>query len=326
MKIGIHSNQFDGRGTGKVPLDYGLGLRNLLGHEVVFITSGLSANEGLARISKEFETFTYDKKVGVNTGEEVNQALSNIIEREGIDFIHLLKAGNDDGVAPKNCKTGVHCIFDMKFKHGDIYAGVSDYLAKKFGQSAFVPHIIKNYSPSEDFRDKHNIPKNALVFGRHGGPSKFDLPFAHLAVAKILELRKDVWFAFLSTDKFIEHPRAIFIPWVSSEQDTFNFIHGCDAMIHARSDGETFGLACGEFSAANKPVITWSGGDYQHYDKAHIDQLQGRALLYNDQYDLFEYFKQLTREYILDNDWDTYTEVFSEKNVTDQYNKTFLLP
>lgn len=324
MKIAIHSNQFDGRGTGKVPYDYGMGLRNLLGHEVVMITSGLSTNEGLQRISEKFETICYPRKVGIDSGEVVNREIANIIERKKIDFIQLLKAGNNDGVAPKNCRTGVHCIFDMRHAHGDVYAGVSDYLAKKYGQTAYVPHIIRKVQPTEDFRSKYNIPKDALVFGRHGGPEKFDLPFAHKAVAKILALRQDVWFVFLSTNKFIEHERVLYIPWVATEQDTYNFIHGCDAMIHARSDGETFGLACAEFSAGNKPILTWSGAGYQHYDKAHIDQLQGRALIYNDEYELLEYFKQLTPEYIRDNDWDTYTEVFSEKNVIDQYNKIFL--
>ena len=326
MKIGIHSHQFDGRGTGKVPYDYAMGLQNLLGHEVVMLTSALSANEGLSRLSSKFKTFIYPKKVGINPPNEVTDAIATIVDSEKIDFLHLLKAGNNDQITPTNCRTGVHCIFDMRFKHGDVYCGVSDYLARKYNQTSYVPHIIRNVQPNEDFRAKHNIPKDALVFGRHGGPEKFDLPVAHFAVSKILDMRPDVWFVFLSTNKFIDHPRVLFIPWVASEQDTFNFIHACDAMIHARSDGETFGLACGEFSAANKPILTWSGVGNPYYDKAHIDQLQGRALIYNDQYDLLEYFKQLTREYILDNDWDTYTEVFSEKNVTDRYNKIFLTP
>lgn len=33
------------------------------------------------------------------------------------------------------------------------------------------------------------------------------------------------------------------------------FINTCDAMLWARHDGETFGLAIGEFSSKNKPVI-----------------------------------------------------------------------
>ena len=34
--------------------------------------------------------------------------------------------------------------------------------------------------------------------------------------------------------------------------------HRCDAMLHARSSGETFGLAVAEFSASNRPVATES--------------------------------------------------------------------
>lgn len=324
MKIGIHSHQFDGRGTGKVPYDYAMGLQNLLGHEVVMITSALSANEGLSRLSSKFKTFVYDKKIGINPAPEVTEAIERIIDVEKIEFLHMIKAGNNDFITPKNCKTGIHCVFDMRHKHGDVYAGVSNYLAKKYNQADYVPHIIRNVIPNENFRDKYNIPKDALVFGRHGGMEKFNLPFVHHSISEILKFRSDIWFVFLSTEKFMVHERVIFIPWVSTEQDTFNFIHGCDAMIHARLDGETFGLACGEFSAANKPILTWSGKGYEHYDKAHIEQLQGRALIYNDQYDLFEYFKQLSREYIIDNDWDTYTDIFSEKSVIEIYKNTFL--
>ena len=37
-------------------------------------------------------------------------------------------------------------------------------------------------------------------------------------------------------------------------------------MIHARSEGETFGLSIGEFSSKNKPVIT----SISTIDNAHI--------------------------------------------------------
>ena len=35
-----------------------------------------------------------------------------------------------------------------------------------------------------------------------------------------------------------------------------SFINTCDCMIHARTDGETFGLAIAEFSTLNKPIIS----------------------------------------------------------------------
>ena len=57
MKICIHSNQFDGRGTGKTPYDYGVAIRNILGHDVCYMVSSQSKNEGLHRIKKEFPVY-----------------------------------------------------------------------------------------------------------------------------------------------------------------------------------------------------------------------------------------------------------------------------
>ena len=38
--------------------------------------------------------------------------------------------------------------------------------------------------------------------------------------------------------------------------DKVRFIQTCDMMIHGRTVGETFGIAIGEFSFYNKPVMT----------------------------------------------------------------------
>jgi hypothetical protein len=60
MKIGIHCNQFDGRGSGKVPFDYGIYLQDILNHEVVFVTSKQSQNDGIDKINKKFKSVLYD--------------------------------------------------------------------------------------------------------------------------------------------------------------------------------------------------------------------------------------------------------------------------
>lgn len=237
----------------------------------------------------------------------------------------MIKAGENDRVTPENCKTGIHCVFTMRQPHGSIYAGVSETLAKKYGQpTQFVPHIIKNFSPLKNMRKELGIPEDRLVIGRHGGRNTFDLHFVHQAVAKILEIRNDIHFLFLSTEEFIQHERVTYIPWVNNDQEIFDFIHACDAMLHARYIGETFGLAVGEFAVANKPVITWTGTGNPNYDVAHINHLQGRALLYSNYGEVLEILKILDKAYILDNDWDTFSMVFDEKSVMQQYAKVFL--
>ncbi|HKB92244.1 MAG TPA: hypothetical protein VKC60_17135 [Opitutaceae bacterium] len=324
MKIAIHSVQFDGRGTGKTPYDYARGLQNLYQHEVVFVTSSLSTNEGLARIRKEFPVITYDKKVGMHDGQEIRDILSGIVDQQRIDFMQFLKYGNDDQITPDNCKTGIHCVFIMTEPHGDVYAGVSENLAKKFGHKLYVPHIIKAYPQTKDLRKELGIPTDALVVGRHGGFDTFDVPFVHEAIRDALAVRKDLHFVFLSTKKFYEHERITYIPWVESEEDKFNVIHACDVMIHARMMGETFGLAVGEFSAANKPVMTWRGLGCAGYDTAHVDILGANALLYNNRGDLQKILLNLNRKFLKGRNWNVYTQTFSEANVTRQYSDVFL--
>ena len=329
MKIGIHGNGFDGRGTGKVPLDYAIGLQTILNHEPVFITSGQSSNEGLSKIKSKFKVVTYDTRPIHEQSriEQLNtkQILSTIVESEKIDVLYMVKSGQNDYVTPDNCKTGIHCVFLMTEPHGTTYAGVSEWIAKKFNQPLFVPHIIKNINPIKNLRIELNIPSDALIVGRCGGMDTFNIEFVKDAIKIVLEHRSDIYFVFLSTSKFIDHERVIFLPWVETEQDKFNFIHTCDVMLHARHGGESFGLACGEFSIANKPVITWSGiGDIWPHDKSHLEILGEKAIIYNNKQDVVDILYSIDKPFINSHVWDMYSSEYNEKTVITKFNSVFL--
>jgi len=324
MKICIHSNQFDGRGTGKTPYDYGLALRDILGHEVCYMTSAQSKNEGLHRIKKEFQVLLYSGRVDHSPPVEVKKEIEAFVDFNKIDFIQMLKWGTNDGVTPENCKTGVHYVFEGKDPHGSVYAAVSENLAKKYNRAEYVPHIIRKVGPTKDVRAQLNIPKDALVVGRHGGMDTFDLPFVHEAVAEVVNTRKDIYFLFLATKPFIQHERVMHFDWVAQEQGIYNFIHACDIMLHARHMGETFGLSVGEFAACNKPVMTWHGLGYSFYDTAHIDQLKSKAILYRDKQEVVNYLSNIKPADFSGTNWDTFTEIFSDKNVIKQYENIFL--
>ena len=326
MKVAIHSNQLDGRGTGKTPYDYAVGLRDYLGHEVVMITSSRGSNDGARRIAEEFPVLTYDRDLNTDEPKLIQADIERLVDAHRIDFVQMLKYGHDDKITPSNCRSGVHCVFIMTQPHGSVYAAVSKTLARKFGQTLNVPHIVTRFDPTEDIRAKYHIPKEAFVFGRHGGPGTFDIPFVHQSVAAALNMRKDLYFLFLSTHKFIEHERVIHIPWVESEQDKFNVIHACDAMLHGRLIGETFGIAVGEFAISNKPVVTWSGKGFPAYDTAHIDILGSRALLYNNGNDLLSILLKIEKRMIEGKKWDVYSQAFGQKSIMDQYRSVFLEP
>jgi hypothetical protein len=130
----------------------------------------------------------------------------------------------------------------------------------------------------ENLRNELNIPHDAIVFGRYGGKETFDIKFVYEVIKQILETRNDIYFLFMNTNVFYEHPNIIYLPGNTDMIHKRNFINTCDALIHARQGGETFGLTCGEFAICEKPVITWGGS----YEKEHLIILKEQAVIYNN--------------------------------------------
>lgn len=312
MKIGLHANSLDFRGNSTVTFDYARAVRDILGHEPVIISSRPNSTHPPEKFS-EFVVKLY----------EHHKELHNIVEHEKLDVLYMMKAGNIDDITPNNCKTAIHCVFDMREPHGDIYAGVSEWLANHFNKPDWVPHIVNLPKISDTLHDELSIPKNAFVIGRLGGYEQFDVTIAHAAIQSALEQRNDLWAIFLNTKPFIQHPRVKFLPFRSELIYKSKFINTCDAMVHARSDGETFGLAVGEFSSLNKPVFTYDA-PYWWYMRAHIEMLGEKALLYKDEKELLSYLLQIDKQYVKDVDWDCYSFKFSPQNVMSKFKEVFL--
>ena len=242
MKIGIHTNQFDGRGSIRALFDYGCALQDVLNYNPVFITSNRSDSIALKKIETRFKLIIYDKRPiheqQYNEQIETKNLLSSIVDSNQLDFLYMLKSGYNDNVIPVGCRVGTHCVFTMDSPHSDVYAGVSKFIANKYNQPLYVPHIINKINPSENLRTKLNIPNTAMIIGRHGGADSFNVEFAKIAIRTVLEHRTDIYFLFLSTDKFIDHERVIFLPWSDSDQFKFDFIYSIDAFLHSRLGGK----------------------------------------------------------------------------------------
>ena len=73
-----------------------------------------------------------------------------------------------------------------------------------------------------------------------------------------LESRSDIFYLFLNTPRFINHPRVLHLDSTNDDSLINRYLYACDAMLHARWEGETFGLACAEFLIRSKPILTWS--------------------------------------------------------------------
>lgn len=147
------------------------------------------------------------------------------------------------------------------------------------GTLPYVPHMIDLPRCGGNLRSELGIPADAIVFGRYGGKETFDIPFTKRVIYSVAKKRPDLYFLFMNTDNFINNqsyfkkkilnyivspiafsrknfPNVIFLEGVSDPEKKVKFIQTCDAMLHARKQGESFGIACGEFSIKNKPVIT----------------------------------------------------------------------
>ena len=312
MKIGLHANQLDFRGNSTVTFDYADALQNILGYDPVIISSRIKSTHPTEKFNK-FKVRLYDDA----------SELPKIVDGEKIDVLYMTKAGNKDNITPDNCKTAVHCVFDMREEHGNVYAGVSEWLAGFFKKELWVPHIVDVPKVNETLHSELGIPKDAFIFGRLGGQDQFDIPFVHSAISKVLQKRSDVWYLFLNTKPFIQHERVKFLPFHPDLNYKSKFINTCDAMIHARSDGETFGLAVAEFSSFNKPVITYDAS-YWWYMRAHLHMLGDMAIKYKNEEEVLTYMLQMDRNYVSDVEWDCYSKKFTPQNVIKKFDEVFL--
>ena len=244
--------------------------------------------------------------------------------KEKIEALYTIKSGEPDRRISKACKNIVHAVFSLK-PHGDAYAAISQWLSDTNPSLhvPVVPHMVRVDDTSETLRKELNIPPEAVVFGRHGGFTTFNLKFAQEAVLEIAKEHPDWYFVFLNTQPFGAAPNVIFLPGTADMVYKTKFINTCDAMIHARQDGETFGLACGEFSIKNKPVITWLGGS-----NAHIAILGDKGFFYRDKQELISTILSCGNNIvdIRKSKWDMYSEQFCPKVVMEKFDKVFLQP
>lgn len=308
-KIAFHSNQIGLRGTEVALYDYAYYNREILKNESIIVSNKNSNLDALKKFESQFEVFLYDSP------EEIDK----IVTDNNVDIFYAQKAGEKDNIFSTKCKNVVHAVFPNHQPHGDAYAHISKWLAGALNWPHYVPYIVKKLDYHGDLREKLGIPENAIVFGRHGGLDTFDIPFVKEIVVRIAEIRPDIYFLFLNTDVFTRGLKNIIhLQGTSSEVVKSKFIHTCDAMLHARGRGETFGLAVAEFSIANKPVITWSGSP----EKCHTDILGDKGLYYYNPQDLVNILLNFSPDNT--KDWDAYSKDFNPEAIMAKFKQVFI--
>jgi hypothetical protein len=298
------------RGTSVAMFDYAYFNQTLLGNKSIIVydhNNSWNESKGEQRFKETFETHSIDcNNCDIPT---VNRKIDEVVEKVGAKWIYMTKFGKNDGCVSSKAKTLVQCIGMTNEPHGDVYSYGSPWLSRSCsnGKHPAVPYMV--YLPNEngDMREELGIPKTAIVYGRHGGADTFDMPWTYQVIAEVLKQNDNIYFLFLNTTKFMDHPRVIHLDTIVDNNHKTKFINTCDAMLHVRFIGESFGLACGEFSIRNKPVITW----FNSKERNHIEILGEKGIYYHNPNELF--FILMNFKPRPDIDWNCYHEYTPEK-------------
>ncbi len=318
MNILFHDNSLTERGTTVAVFDYADYSEKLLGHCAYIAYRQNDPNNNSQVISK-FKRRFGERVIAYENFNDLNYIARN----SGIEFCYLIKAGENDGKLIKGIKNGVHAVFQRCDPHGDRYAYVSDWLSLKMSARRIpsVPHIVALPTPEASIRRSLGIPPDAFVVGRIGGFDQFNIDFAKVALVNFMERFPSSWFVAVNTRAFFSHPRIIYLPPIISPIEKSNFIDSCNIMLHARKEGESFGIAIAEFLSLGKPVLTWGNGiDLNH------TQMVPKEFIYSGADDLFQKLRWLKIDYSGEFNKEIKDSVvdFNPGNVMDRFDQIFL--
>lgn len=325
MKILFHNESLNYRGVTNSTVDYAEYNQKILGNESTIIYNGNFTEKGLdiysnedviRKLSKKYEVISYKSL------EELNQIAKNF------DLVYAQKAGDKAPPFVDTTKFAVHTVFQYYQPHGDVYAYISEWLSKEIAKNyeleqspPFVPYVIDMPPPDTRggnyLRTRLGIPKNKFVYGRHGGFFTFDLPGVKRVISKIVRENNHIVFLFANTQRFFEHPNIYYLDAFFGNQEKSNFISACDAMIHGRNLGESFGNSIAEFLFHDKPVLSWEGG----YDKNHVNWLKPYDLIYNE-HNLEQMILELP--FRPKQDYKAIVQPFTPQNVMQKFKEVFL--
>lgn len=321
QRIAFHDNNLCLRGTSVALYQYADYNEKILGNKS-YILSCPSANlDALPKFKSRFD---------VNL--EHFHGHSYFLNENKVDYIYVIKSGGIDGVCMSQPPTLVHSVFGSKDHHGHRYAYVSDWLCRSMGyevEKHSVPHIAEPLPPpAYSLRDKLGISSNKRVFGCYAGSTEFNISWVQELICNLAPKTPDIVFMFMNIEDFrfrwpnapaTAHDNIIFLPGTCDMQEKSAFVHACDAMIHARSGGETFGCAVSEFTMANKPVLTYG----ESGERSHIELLGDRGIFYKNPDQLHDMFVNLPN-YIKYDDYYKAYDCCRPEVIMEKFNKVFL--
>ena len=247
MNIGFFVRHFSERGTEVAIYDYARYNEEILKNKsyIICFTDDAQSKIGFPMMKFSYEKFNNRFQIiKINKIED----MKNIIKEYNLDFFYTLTHGGGDIYKFENkniwqnCLTIKHCVFTISCNESDFYISISHHLNNVYSTNIpVIPHIVSLPDSSENLRTELGIPKDAIVFGRHGSTDDFNIPMALEAIKDYVKENENVYFLFLNTPVFYKHPRIIYLERNLDLLYKTKFINSCTAMIHARVMGETFG-------------------------------------------------------------------------------------
>ena len=302
MRVAFWDNQLGERGTTANTFHYAFYNQTILGNRSFIFYDKGNPNNRQPIIENFKQHFVVHE---TDNFKEVDDYL----RKYGITHIYITKYGTKDHCLSKIAKNLIHCVFSCSEPHGDVYSAISPFLDGYQSVYPTIPYIVVLPDNDRHMRQDLNIPADAVVFGGYGGHDRFSIPFAQQVVYNVAFNNPNIYFLFANFDRFCpELPNIIHLPTIYDPSYKTKFINTTDAMLWARHDGETFGLAIAEFSIKNRPIIAMKIG-YQ----CHVHLLGDQAFWYNDADSLQNILLGFRPEVERTKDWNAFEKFTPEK-------------
>ena len=301
MNIAFWDNQLCERGTAVSLYDYAYHNQTILGNKS-FIFYDKRRNNNPDIVSK------FKKMFVVHETDDFKEVDEYLLQYK-ITHIYIIKSGEKDTRISRVAKNCIHCVFNCYHPHGHVYSSISPVVAGYNPMVPVVPHMVNLPKHTLDMRQELNISKKAVVFGGYGGASSFNIPFVHEVVFTTALQNPHIYFLFANFYKFCpDLPNIIHMSTITDLDEKVKFINTTDAMLWARSDGETFGISIAEFSSLNKPIVCMKIGFLNH-----SRVLSEHAFYYNDKQTLTNILTHFNPEKEKHKDWNAYKDYTPEK-------------
>ena len=308
--VGFWDNQLCERGTTVGLFRYAFYNQKLYGHKsFIFYDKNNKDN-------KRFVIDKFHKHFVVHETDDFRE-VDMYVEKYGITHMFIIKSGEKDNRISKLAKNCIQCVFNCTQPHGDIYCSIEKWVKGNNGIYPVIPRIIELPESKENLREELHIPNDAVVFGGYGGKMNFSIKYVQEVVYNVARKYKNIFFLFANFSRFCPRlPNIIHIPCIKEDIKKTFFINTCDAMIWARSDGETFGQSIGEFSIKNKPIIATKNVR----DKVHCFILKDKAMWYKNKETLRTILLTFNPSVESKKDWNAFKE-YNHTNVMSKFRQ-----